>query len=161
MLSDRITRRAALLGLTALAGCGFAPIHGTGSTLREQLTFDTQDTVAGFELRGRLEERLGVSASPRYLLKVTQTSRRRASAIAADGDTTRFNLLGTASWTLTEIAKGDRLDSGDVQTFTGFATTGSTSATQAAEDDASRRLSVALADMIVSRLLLLEPSVAP
>ncbi|MEL6838168.1 MAG: LPS assembly lipoprotein LptE [Pseudomonadota bacterium] len=155
MSSERIPRRMAILGLLALGGCGFAPIYGEEPALRDQVAFETQDSVAGFELRGRLEERLGIAAAPRYLLVVTQTSQRRTSAITEDGDITRFNLLGTANWSLSDITTGDEVQAGEVQTFTGYAATGSTSATQAAEDDAARRLSVALADLIVTRLLIL------
>ena len=139
----------------ALGGCGFAPVYGEDNVLRNQISFRTQDSVAGFELRGRLEERLGVASSPRYVLSVRQSSRRRTAAITDDGDITRFNLLGTANWVLSDRSTGARIKAGQVQTFTGYSATGATSATQAAEDDAVRRLSVALADLIVTRLLLL------
>ncbi|MDX8355048.1 LPS assembly lipoprotein LptE [Cognatiyoonia sp. IB215182] len=155
MSSDRISRRTAFLGLMALGGCGFAPVYGEDNALRNQISFRTQDSVAGFELRGRLEERLGVASSPRYVLSVRQSSRRRTAAITDDGDITRFNLLGTANWVLSDRSTGTRIKAGQVQTFTGYSATGATSATQAAEDDAVRRLSVALADLIVTRLLLL------
>lgn len=157
MLSDSVSRRAAFLGLAAFGGCGFAPVYGESTALREQVAYRTQDSVAGFELRGRLEERLGVATSPRYILSVTQTSRRRTAAITDDGDITRFNLIGTANWVLSDRATRAEIESGQVETFTGYSATGATSATQAAEDDAARRLSVALADLIVTRLLLLAP----
>ena len=155
MSSDRIPRRAALLGLTALCGCGFAPVYGDGNALRGRIGYETEASVAGFVLRGRLEERLGVAAAPRYLLTVTQTSQRTTAAITSDGDITRLNLIGTANWSLSEATTGNEIETGQVETFTGFAATGSTSATQAAGDDAARRLAVSLADMIVSRLLIL------
>ncbi|MDX8350387.1 LPS assembly lipoprotein LptE [Cognatiyoonia sp. IB215446] len=160
MSSDGISRRSALLGLLTISGCGFAPIYGESNALRENIAYRADDSVAGFELRGRLEERLGVAASPRYVLSVIQRSTRRTAAITEDGDITRFNLIGTADWVLSDYATGAEIETGQVQTFTGYSATGATSATQAAEDDAARRLSVALADLIVTRLLLLSPELA-
>lgn len=160
MSSDRISRRFAVLGLLALGGCGFAPIYGQDNALRGQIAYDTDETVAGFRIRTRLEERLGFATTPRYLLTVTRTEQRRTSAITSDGDTTRFNVIGTATWALKDAATGTQVETGAVEAFTGYATTGSTTATQAAETDATARLSVILADMIVSRILVLSLDVS-
>ncbi len=160
MSSDPISRRFAVAGLLALGGCGFVPVYGAGGALRDQIAYQTEDSVAGFVLRGRLEERLGTAPSPRFRLAVTQSSQQRTGAVTADGDITRFNLIGTANWTLSDALTGATVDAGEVQTFTGYAATGSTNATQAAEDDANRRLAVALADMIVTRLLILSPTLS-
>lgn len=111
-------------------------------------------------MRGRLEERLGVTSEPLFVLSVTQTAISSTSAITADGDTTRFNVIGTAKWALTDATSGAEVAAGEVQTFTGYAATGSTTATQAAATDANRRLSVALADLIVSRVLIVSPELA-
>jgi LPS-assembly lipoprotein len=158
--SDRISRRFVALGLLALSGCGFAPIYGVGSALRDMIAYETDDSVAGFRMRTRLEERLGQTTTPRYILAVTQTDSSAASAITTDGDTTRFNVIGTANWTLSDAETGAEVEVGQVRTFTGYATTGSTTATQAAATDAEDRLSVALADMIVSRVLILSTGLA-
>jgi LPS-assembly lipoprotein len=149
------------LGILAFSGCGFAPIYGEGGALRDTLAYQTDESVAGFRMRGRLEERLGMTSAPLFVLSVTQSAESRTSAITADGDTTRFNVIGTAKWALTDAASGAEVAAGEVQTFTGYAATGSTAATQAAATDAARRLSVALADMIVSRILILSPELAP
>lgn len=141
----------------ALGGCGFAPVYGDENVLRGKVAFDTRDTVPGFRLRERLEQRLGVADAPVYVLRAQITDRRRSLAITTSGDNRRFNVVGTATWDLKDAATGERLASGRHETFTSYAATGSTTATQAAETDATARLSVALADMIVSRLLLLAP----
>lgn len=161
MSSSLILRRSALLGLVALGGCGFAPIYGDGEALRGQFAFETSESVAGFYLRGRLEERLGVGADPRFRLTVTQSNSVQTAAITSDGDITRLNIIGTAKWTLSDALTGTQVEAGEVQTFTGYAATGSTTATQAAADDANRRLSVSLADMIVTRLLALSQTLTP
>ncbi|WP_341367993.1 LPS assembly lipoprotein LptE [Yoonia sp. BS5-3] len=155
MSFDRPTRRTSLLGLFALAGCGFAPIYGEDAALHGQVAYETDETVDGFRIRSQLERRLGVAAQPRYLLKITKTEERQTSAITSDGDTTRFNVIGTARWVLTDSGTGQEVDRGTVQAFTGYATTGSTTATQAAETDAAARLSVILADRVVSQLMIL------
>lgn len=155
MSSNPIPRRAALLGLLALGGCGFAPVYGDDAELRGQIAFETPDSVAGFRLREQLERRLGQSAAPRYALKVSLSFSRSAAAITSDGDTVRFNVVGNANWTLRETTTNRLIETGQTRNFTSYAATSSTVATQAAETDADARLSVTLADMIVSRVLIL------
>ncbi|WP_342077420.1 LPS assembly lipoprotein LptE [Yoonia sp. SS1-5] len=154
-MSSAVPRRLALLGLLSLAGCGFAPVYGDTSGLRGQVTIDSPESVAGFRLRDRLEQRLGVATQPRYALSVELGSTQRPAAITAEGDTVRFNVVGDADWVLRNGSDGQVIDRGTIQTFTSYAATGSTVATQAAATDAQARLSVALADAIVSRLLVL------
>lgn len=111
-------------------------------------------------MRQRLAERLG-SGGATYLLNVSQTARERAAAINDAGDTTRFNVVGTARWRLSEIATGKTVASGQADAFTSYAATGSTVATQSTRDDAVRRLAIIHADMITSRILLLSLDAAP
>ena len=124
------------------------------------IAYDTQDTVAGYRMHERLEERLGNATTARYQLSVTINQGRRPAAITDDGDTTRYNLTGTANWTLTDLNTGDKIDSGKVNGFTSYSATGSTTATQSATTDATARLSVMLADMVVARVLVLAPQLA-
>ncbi|MCG3268588.1 hypothetical protein Yoon_12705 [Yoonia sp. I 8.24] len=125
------------------------------------IAFETDDSVAGYRMRVQLEQRLGQASAARYVLQVTQTQERRSAAITDDGDTTRYNVTGTAKWTLTDSTTGQRIETGEVDAFTSYSATGSTTATQAAATDATARLSVILADMIADRLLILSPSLTP
>lgn len=153
-------RRIALFGLLALAGCGFTPVYGndgSADVLREAVSFTAPDTIAGFRLRSRLEDRLGRATAPNYALDVQLGQTSTPATITEDGDTTRFNLVGDATWVLTDTA-GTVLANGTVDTFTSYSATGSTVATQAAATDAAARLSVALADLIVARLILAAPA---
>lgn len=150
-------RRLVLVALLGLASCGFAPIYGTGDGYRGTIAYEADDSVAGFRLRQRLEDRLGRSEAPNYTLTTTLRSSQRAAAITAEGDTSRFNIIGAAAWTLTDIASGEVLDEGEVEAFTSYSATGSTIATQSTRDDAEARLAVILADQIVSRVLLQAP----
>lgn len=149
-----------MLGLFALAGCGFTPVYGDAGRLHGSIAFTTPETVAGYRLGERLEERLGVANAPRYTLRVTLTQSRASSAITEDGNTTRFKIVGSGNWVLRDNATGDEIDKGIVNAFTSYSTTASTTATQSAETDAVARLSVILADMIVARLLILGPKIA-
>ncbi len=161
MSSDLIPRRAALLGLLAAAsGCGFAPVHRDGASLQGQIAFDTPESVAGFRMREQLEKRLGTAQNPRFVLRVRPSGGNRAGAITSDGDTVRFNFVGNATWRLRDLRNNAEIESGKVESFTSYGATGSTVATQAAEKDANARLSITLADMIVSRLLILSPRLA-
>jgi LPS-assembly lipoprotein len=137
-----------------LAGCGFAPIYGGDTGLRGRIAFETDESVAGFRLREELEKRLGRSAAPEYVLKTTVRSSQRAAAITSEGDTSRFNIVGTATWSLIALDDGNQIDGGDVEAFTSYSATGSTNATQATRDDAEARAAVILADLIVSRVLI-------
>ena len=142
--------------MVLLAGCGLKPVYGTGQAgqaLHDKVAFVTPATEAGFSLRKQLEARLGVvSVLADYTLTTTLSDTRDAEAVTSDGDITRFSILGSSDWTLEQ--EDVSIASGTVETFTSYAATGSTVATQAAEDAAIARLSVALADLIVADLLL-------
>lgn len=155
MSSSLIPRRTVLLGLMGLAGCGFAPIYGGGAGLRGRIAFETDQSVVGFRLREQLEKRLGRSAAPQYMLKTTVRSSQRAAAITSEGDTSRFNIVGVATWSLIALDSGTQVDGGEVEAFTSYSATGSTTATQSTRDDAEARVAAILADLIVSRVLIL------
>ena len=147
-------RRSALLGLLALAGCGFTPVYGPGSTasaLRNQTTITAPETVEGYRLLQALRDRLGQADDPAFTLTVALEITQVAAATTAEGSTTRYTLPGTATYALTGLA-GAAITSGSVDSFTSFSATGSTVATSAAEVDARARLAAILADQIVTRL---------
>lgn len=154
-LPQRSFRRSVLLGMLALAGCGFSPVYapGTaGSGLRNTIAVEAPATEEGFHLRRQLLDRLGTPAEIRYLLAVTLDIGSDPVAITAAGEITRYNLPGTAGWALSDAATGAVLAQGEVSAFAGYSTTSSTVATRASERDATERLMVALADLIVTRL---------
>lgn len=155
-------RRLLLFGALALGltGCGFTPLYGTGGTgtrLRGAVQVTAPQTVEGYRLAHRIEDRLGPATAPRYALAVTLDISSTPVAIDSTDTSTRINLPGTATWTLTD-ADGAVLGTGTVDSFTGYSTTGTTVATRSAEEDARDRLATVLADLIVTRLLMLSPS---
>jgi LPS-assembly lipoprotein len=144
-----------------LGACGFAPAYapgGPGEALRGRVTVEAPDTADGYAIRARLEDRLGLPEAEAGTLSVTVDVAREPAAIDQDGAITRYDLDGTATWSL---STADSTTSGSVDAFTGFSATGSTVATRAAEEDARARLMTLLADAVVARLLLLPADALP
>lgn len=149
-------RRFVLCALpaAALAGCGFAPVYGTGGVaagLRDAIAFEAPADRNGYALIGQLETRMGRGA--RYDLRAEIDTGEEAVGITPEQETTRKHVTATVRYTLKDAASGAVLTSGEVSGFTGYATTGSTIATLSATRDAYERLMVMLADQIVTRLM--------
>ncbi len=167
MSSSRPERRLFLLGLAALAGCGFAPAYGPGGTasaLHGSIAVEAPDDRQAFNLVKQLELRLGQPVAPRYALDYSVRVTRDGVGLTAQNETTRYNFVGTAGYRLTRIGSDEVLTSGTVRSFTGYSvgtvdtavsppSTSSTISTRAAERDATDRLMVILADQIVTQLI--------
>lgn len=156
-------RRTFLLGLAALplAACGFTPAYGPagGATkLRGRIAVQGPVTREDFTFVTRLESRLGRAQAPAYDLAYTINATRESGGITAANETTRYTLQGTATYSLTDRATGSRVAGGTVRGFTSWSATGTTVAGLAAEDDAARRLSVILADQVITRLIAAAPA---
>ncbi|MCP5087343.1 MAG: hypothetical protein GY952_11135 [Rhodobacteraceae bacterium] len=151
-------RRGLLAGSAALLlwGCGFEPVYKKGSAaseLRGKIAIDVVRGRNGFELRERLEERLGRAgeAAPYVLtfkLDVTQTG----LAVTADEGTTRYNLTGVVKYTIRNSATGIIVFEDQAKNFTAFSSTTETYPTRVAELDANVRLAQALAEQIAARI---------
>lgn len=153
-------RRAFLLGLSALSllpgGCGFAPAYGTGGAaegLRGRVRVADPTDRDTFQLFNRLEDRLGRPEAPIYDLAVGLNTKTESTAITTQQETTRYDVIGTADFTLTDRRSGRQVAKGTVRNFTGYSATGSTVATLTAKRNAFDRLMVGLADQIVTRLV--------
>jgi LPS-assembly lipoprotein len=160
LLSDRrafLTRLVTLPVLGFVAGCGFTPVYGAnggGRSLRGRIAYRAPNTPEGFRLRTRLEDRLGRVERGDYLLTVQLEINEDAVVISSAQDINRFNLPGKATWTLTEPGNDTPLASGVAQTFTAYSAFGTTVATREAQDDARDRLALALADLIVTDIII-------
>ncbi|WP_353473300.1 LPS assembly lipoprotein LptE [Salipiger sp. H15] len=154
---DRRTLLAAC-GALGLAGCGFTPAYGPqggGQRLLGQIALVEPDSPNAYLFNRRFEERLGRAApGAPYRLDTRLRTSTSGHGSLADGNTTRIRVVGDVSFTLRDAATETALSSGDTSSFTGYSTTGSTAATQAAERDAEERLMVMLADRVIDRLLL-------
>jgi LPS-assembly lipoprotein len=152
------SRRAALLALLAVGACGFTPALAPGGgmlKLRNTVAVSAPDTIAGFAIRSRLIDRLGLATTPIATLSVNVEQALDVASQSQSGSTLRYNVVGAAGWQLT-AANGTVWGSGQVEAFTSYAATGSTVATQSAATDAVGRLMTILADKVVTQLMLLD-----
>lgn len=153
-------RRAALVAMLVLAGCGLQPVYGpdgAGARLHGQVRIADPRTADDYAFLRQLTDRLGPDQDPRYALDYRLRIAVVRQAITPDEITTRYSLNGTAAYTLTDTASGAVVTSGEVSNFTSHSTVGSVVATTAAEQDARNRLAVMLADQVVTRLLAAVP----
>ncbi|HET9067081.1 MAG TPA: LPS assembly lipoprotein LptE [Amaricoccus sp.] len=156
------SRRALLAGAaSALAACGFTPLYAPGapaSRMAGRVEVGVVEGGPGFALRERLTGRLGPATTPTHRLEVELRLTRTGVALTQENVTTRFDVIGTASYTLVPLAGGPPAASGVVRSITGYSAPetpgGSAFAAQAALDDAEERLALTLADAILQRLAL-------
>lgn len=149
-------RRFFLIAAVALAGCGFSPAYGpggSGNALRNALTVTAPSSTYAFSLAQALETEFGPPLRPRYDLSFTVITNAERVAITQAQDTNRYTVIGSANFTLTEIATGAVLTTGIVDSFTSYSASGTLVATAAAQRDAYERLMVILGDKISGRLL--------
>lgn len=154
-LSDR-RHLLALLAAAPLAACGFTPAFAPGGPA-DGLTgsvraADPQDQNS-FDFVRSFEDRLGRPSAPRYSLAYKIETDTEGLAIARDNTTTRYQLRGTVTWSLNDLATGTRLTGGTAKNFTAWFDTGTTVATLAAREDAGRRLMQILADQIATQII--------
>ena len=123
--------------------------------LRNTVAVSAPDTIAGFAIRSRLIDRLGLATTPMASLSVNVEQALDVASQSQSGSTLRYNVVGAAGWQLT-AANGTVWGSGQVEGFTSYAATGSTVATQSAAADAVGRLMTILADNVVTQLMLLD-----
>ncbi|QHQ36611.1 LPS assembly lipoprotein LptE [Algicella marina] len=153
--SDRRTLLAGLAATLALPGCGFEPLYGKGSAaarLQNSIAVAPLEGRFGFEMRQRLETRLGRAETPRYFLRIEPEISSEGQAIRSDNTITRVSVTGRAAFTLFDYASEVPVFSDSVRNFTAYSTTASAFATDITSQDAERRLAVSLADQIVLRL---------
>ena len=150
-------RRALLISLAALAGCGFEPVYqsdGTADGLRGAIRVNPPTTRDEYALVSRLEDRLGFGEAARYELRVFLQTESEGLAITGTNEISRYNLLGTASYALRDLSTNQVVLTDRVNSFTSYSASEQPVATLTAERDAQERLMVALADKITSQLLL-------
>ena len=154
-------RRTVLLSLTAasglmLAGCGFEPVYGTGGSASRflgQITVDAPTDNRSYLLTRELEGRLGRNLNGAYGLSVSLNTSERSAGRTITGATSRYDVIGEATFALRDMASGEVLTSGKTKNYVGYSATGSTVATIASQEDATERLMVILSDQIVANLL--------
>ncbi len=149
-------RRFLLLAPLALAACGFQPVYapgGSGTRLQNRVQVSEPNDRSTYLLVRQIEERLGRATDPAYNLTLNLSTWIAGLGIDPAGNTNRYNLIGLAGYTLSDISSGQAIVSGSINNFTGYFAAGSTVQTLAAERDARERLMVIIGDQLVARLL--------
>lgn len=156
------SRRAALISLAALAGCGFTPLYGTGSAARGVLgRIAVGDVRRGelpdrmtFTLTDRLREKLGAAPSPAYRLDIDLAVREEELGITRGNDITRYNLTAVALWRLrgAGAGAGPQVLDGTATSYTAYSSTATVYSTRIAARDAEVRMARDLADKIAIQI---------
>jgi LPS-assembly lipoprotein len=155
-------RNALLLALAlALSACGLRPLYSGGGTGRVAQALQTVQVApipgrAGWLVRTALEDRLGDGAgtTPLYRLEVELDDRITGFGIRRDDSVTRERRTLRARYRLLDAARGTVLLDATAGSDAGIDVVSSEYATMAAEQTALERLSVELADQIVTRIAL-------
>ena len=161
-----VDRRWFLVGFAALAGCGFQPAYGPNggaSNLINRVAFADPSNKNAFDFVAQLERRLGTAAIPDYKLGYSISVREQLVATTPQQELTRFNVIGTVTYSLKVLPEEEDVLTGSVDTFSSYSVsaldvtsspprTSSTIAALAAKRDAYTRLMNSLADGIVTRL---------
>jgi LPS-assembly lipoprotein len=154
-------KRAALFGLLlALAGCSLRPLYaGGGAGPVAQALHGVQVAPiqgrAGWLVRTALEDRLGDGrGDPVYRLEVELDDDITGFGIRSDNAVTRERRTLRARYRLVDARVGTVLLDATAGSDAGIDVVSSEYATVAAEQTALERLSVEIADQIVSRIAL-------
>lgn len=156
----RFDRRLFLTAFMALGACGFAPVYGPGGAaegMRGAIEVAAPGDREGYELVKRLEERLGQPAGARYALAYQIETRDEGLGVTPAQEITRVQVFGTITFALVDTQAGEEVLKDSVTSFTAYSAQGSTVSIASVERDAYRRLMVALADLMVTRLMATAP----
>ncbi|ETX29996.1 LPS assembly lipoprotein LptE [Roseivivax isoporae] len=159
--SERRAVLAALAALAVLPACGFTPAYGPGGSagrLTGEVALTAPEDQAGYLFNRRIEERLDRAALGRYTLEATVETEQTDLGTTSTGSTTRYRILGSARYRLTETGTGRLLLEDRIESFTGYSATGSNVSTLASERDALQRVTTILADRVVDALILAAPT---
>ena len=153
---DRRAGLAALAGALLLPACGFRPVYGDAAApdglLAAGVAVGQTPGRDGFAYDARLRRRLSRDAAPLYRVDSALALDVEGLAISQDDETTRFNVIGDARYTVTRLSDGATVGSGTVRSIAGYSATGSPFATRAARRDAERRVAEDLAEKVFGRL---------
>ena len=144
-----------------LTGCGLRPLYSGGETGRVAQTLQNVQVGpipgrAGWLVRTALEDRLGNGggAAPAYRLEVELDDEITGFGIRRDDSVTRERRTLRARYRLVDAARGTVLLDATAGSDAGVDVVSSEYATVAAEQTALERLSVEIADQIVTRIAL-------
>ena len=151
------SRRKFLIGSFLLAGCGYAPVHGTGSKTKKlynSVFVQAPKDRVEFELVRNLEKQFRKNSSREYDLNYKLSIEEEKVVVSASQTLERYSLFGSLKYTLTD-KEGDVLLTNTAKSFTSYSATGTSLATERAKRDAQDRLMVILAEQVLNRISIL------
>jgi LPS-assembly lipoprotein len=152
-------RAALAFLLLALAGCTLRPLYAggpSGPVVQALRGVEVAPIAgrAGWLVRTALEDRLGSRGQPVYRLEVELSDDITGFGIRSDNAVTRERRTLRARYRLVEAGRGTVVLDATAGSDAGIDVVSSEYATVAAEQTALERLSVEIADQIVSRIAL-------
>ena len=152
-------KRLAVLLALALPGCSLQPLYAGGGSGKVATTLAGVEVAAiqgrsGWLMANALRDRLGDGGSPRYRLDVRLDDQIIGLGIRRDDSVTRERRILRARYQLVDLANGAVVLDATAGSDAGIDVVQSEYATIAAETTALERLSLIVADEIVSRLAL-------
>jgi LPS-assembly lipoprotein len=139
-----------------LGACGFEPAfapNGPAAALFGDVSLSDPNSQNAYDFVDQMETRLGRSSNGRFVLAYDMSVSEDSLGVTTDQEITRYNVLGTIDYTLTDTTTGLVARTGQVKSFTSYSATSTLLAARTAETDAQRRLMVILADKTVTQLV--------
>lgn len=156
--------RRRVLGLMAaspLAACGFEPVYRDATEAADlygQIAIKPVSGRYAFELREELQHLLGTPVSdPRYAMSLSLRITSAGIAISDTQGTTRNNLTGVATFSITPSAGGAIVYTDSVSHFTAYSSNAETYPTRIASQGARSKLARSLAHEVERRIALTAP----
>jgi LPS-assembly lipoprotein len=160
-----IPRRSLLLAMGVMAsGCTLRPLYGPAATDAagppRRVALAPMSGRQGYLFREALRRRFALDQEAPSVLTVALDVRERGVAITTLGDTTRFNIDGTAQFVL--VVPGDDTEplTGTVRSFSGYSTLASPYATRVAREAAEERVIGDLAERVFAQIAVRGPTAA-
>lgn len=154
-------RRAPLILLLALSGCGLRPLYGGGSGGAVATTLSSVSVApiagqSGWLVRNKLVDRLGEAGrgNPAYRLDVTLDDNITAFGLRSDRAATQERRTLRARYQLVDLKNGMVVLDATASSDAGIDIVSSDYATVAAEQTALENLADIVADQIAARLAL-------
>lgn len=154
MLKNKIILLTVFCVLFSIAACGFKPVYAQNSASRaefQQIYVSEIPNREGQVLRNKLQDLLGGSGS-KYRLDVEITKERREFGIQEDLRISRYDIVLTANYSLTDNETGNVVLRSFAKTYSAFNRTDSEFSTFVAEENAIEEAAKGLAYKISLKL---------
>ncbi len=142
-----------LLGITA---CGFEPVYAPttpSAEFRNAIVLPDPTDQDEFILVPELEKHLGQVRTEKFQLDWELDTATRTSAVSAEQETLRQEVIGRLQYTLTDNTTGEVIKRGTVRGITGYSPTLVSAVARTNELDARQRLMRILANRLSQQIM--------